>query len=80
MSNSMVTSYPKVSNRERQRLAQRSIRQAAEMKVILLGVLAQKGGEVIVTKGTFEQLRGDMDFEVVPCPDNDNARIVRILK
>lgn len=70
----------KISNRERARLAQGAILQMAEMKVLLLAALAQKGGEITITMGTISQLTDDMTYEVVPCPDDDNAKILRIVK
>jgi hypothetical protein len=70
----------RVSNRERQRLAQRAIMQMTDMKILLLAVLAQKGGEVLITKGTIAQLTEDMNYEVVPCPDDEQTKIIRIVK
>lgn len=76
----MTTRFPKVSNRERQRLAQAALRKTVEMRILLLAVLAQKGGEVIVTEGTIHQVTGEMDFEVIVNPANEKERIVRIVK
>lgn len=70
----------KISNRGRQRLFQQAILQMAEMKVLLLAALAQKGGEITITMGTISQLTDDMAYEIVPCPEDDNAKILRIVK
>lgn len=76
----MTTSYPKISNRERQRLAQQSVVKRVEMQTILCAVLAQKGGEVTVTEGTIAQIRPGMDYEVVISPTNPKERIVRLVQ
>lgn len=47
-----ITAYPKVSNRERQRLAQAAIKRQADTEHLLYLLLAQAGGEVTVSKGT----------------------------
>ena len=82
-----TSSFPKVSNRERQRLAQHALRQTMDMRMILLAVLAQQGGEVVVKEDTIARvsealhrpLTALMDFEVRVNPVNEKERIVRIV-
>lgn len=70
----------KLSVRARVRMVSASQQEAATMKVLLLAVLAQKGGEVTVTRGTLEQITEDLNFEVVNGPEEGTDRIVRIVK
>mgnify|MGYP001569002898 FL=1 len=72
--------FPRISNRQRQRNANLALQHAANAKMITVAILAQKGGEIIVTKGTIEQVTPDMDFEVIINPADENERIVRIVK
>lgn len=46
----------RVSNRSLRRRAMFSIRKGAEVFQAFMAVLAQKGGEVVVTKGTLDQV------------------------
>jgi len=63
----MPTRYKKVSNRELRRRATQVVlehealqAQGAKTFAILLTVLAQKGGEVTVTKGTIDQVGANL--------------------
>ena len=50
------TSAKRVSNRELRRRATRSIQEGSKVYALLLTVLAQSGGEIVVTKGTIDQV------------------------
>lgn len=75
------SSYPKISNRARRRLADDTIKTAQAATAILLGCLAQRGGEIIVTQGTLDQIGpklADLDF-VVEDGDNPGETRVRLV-
>lgn len=66
---SIHTNAKRISNRERMRRAAASIQAGLRAEQILLAVLAQKGGEVVVTKGTVNQVGmkwASLGYEVVP--------------
>lgn len=50
----------RVSNRAVRRQADVAIREGANVFMALLAVLAQKGGEVVVTKGTAQQVAANI--------------------
>lgn len=61
-------SLKKVSNREIRRRATEAISVGTTALHLLLTVLAQKGGEVVVTQGTIDQCASklnELDFEIV---------------
>lgn len=75
------TRYPKVSNREIRRRAQAAISAGTQALHVLFSVLAQLGGEIIVTQGTLDQVMGllsSADFEVVPA-DKPREYKVRLI-
>lgn len=64
-----IPSSIRISNRERRRRADAAIEQGTRAFLTCLAVLAQKGGEVVVTQGTLDQVTRDLttlDFVVVP--------------
>jgi hypothetical protein len=72
----------RVSNRELRRRANAAIAIGTKAYSILLTVLAQKGGEVVITAGTIEQVNRDfntLDFEVVPNKDIAGEFVVKLL-
>lgn len=62
------TNAKRLSNRERMRRADATVVEGQKLLLVLLAVLAQKGGEVVVTKATMEQvyLLRNPSFAVVP--------------
>lgn len=63
------TNTKRISNRERMRRAAASIQAGLRAEQILLAVLAQKGGEVVVTQGTINQVGmklASLGYEIVP--------------
>jgi hypothetical protein len=66
------------SNRQRLRDADRAVILQRRDRALLLAVLAQQGGEVVVTAGTVAQLRDEMTFEIVPGA-TDGEKIIRIV-
>lgn len=76
------TKAGRVSNRELRRRAQSAIAIGTKAYSILLTVLAQKGGEVVITEGTIAQVNrsfNTLDFEVVPNKDTPGEYVVRLL-
>ena len=71
----------KVSNRELARRAEGAIASHNRTFVTLLAVLAQEGGERVVTQGTIDQVAQhylDMGYTIVPNPGNAREFIVRL--
>lgn len=66
------------SNRQRLRDADAAVIQHQRDRTILLAVLAQSGGEVVVTSGTIAQLQPDMSFAVVNGA-TANEKIIRLV-
>lgn len=63
------TNAKRISNRERMRRAQSALVAGSRAQMILLSILAQKGGEVVVTAGTINQVGSklnELGYEVVP--------------
>ena len=76
------TKAGRVSNRELRRRAQQAIAIGTKAYSILLTVLAQKGGEVVITEGTIAQVNAkfnELDFEVVPNKDKAGEYLVRLM-
>lgn len=72
---------PKVSNRQRRRIADLAITQAQKVHVILLAILAQKGGEITVTQGTLDQVEkefAELDYQIVPAGKGEY--LIRLLE
>ena len=69
----------KISNRERQRRANRAIESAAAAEVLVKLLLAQAGGEVTIAKGTASQVTADSTIEVVPNPNVEGEVVIRLL-
>lgn len=64
----MMTSAKKISNRERQRLAQTAILRYEHQRLILLGILGASGGEVLVRDSdlaTVNKYGDDVDYAIV---------------
>ena len=74
-----VSSYPKISNRERQRQANRAISNAAAAEVLVKLLLAQAGGEVTIAKATADQIPADSSIEVVPNQSVEGELTIRLL-
>lgn len=75
-------STKKIGNREIRRRAQEAIEQGTKSFLICLAVLAQKGGEVIVTQGTLDQMMSKLDkldFDVKPHKDIPGEFVVRVI-
>lgn len=70
--------YPKRSNRQRMRDADTAVRLQQRDRMVLLAVLAQKGGDVVITDGTVAQLTTEMSYEILPGA-TEGERIVRLL-
>lgn len=66
-----------ISNRERQRRANRAIENAAAAEVLVKLLLAQAGGEVTIAKGTASQIPAGSSIEVTP-KENGEA-VIRLL-
>lgn len=72
----------RVSNRQRRRLQLAAEEQSTKVQLILIAVLAQKGGEVIVTQGTIDNClaaKTDLNWEVKPSPTTPGEFVVRLL-
>lgn len=72
-----------ISNRERRRRAEEAIAVGTRSFLVTLALLAQKGGEMIVTQGTLDQVTAklqELDYEVVPNPATQGEFIVRLLE
>ena len=54
------TTSGKVGNREMRRRAVRSMQEGSKIYALLLAVLAQKGGEIVVTQGTIDQVGANL--------------------
>jgi hypothetical protein len=77
----MTTSAKKISNRERQRLAQLAVLQYEHQRLIMLGILGSLGGEVIVTEAALAQINKygeDVDYAVVD-GEKPGESIVRLV-
>ncbi len=73
----------RISNRARLRAANQAIDLGNRATMILMAVLAQSGGEVVVTQGTIDQVgvairHGDADYAIVDGA-NPNEHIVRLV-
>lgn len=78
-----IPSSVRISNRERRCRANAAIEQGTRAFLTCLAVLAQKGGEVIVTSATLQQVTSkldQLDFTVVPNGDTAGEFIVRIIE
>lgn len=72
-----------ISNRQIRRNARAAIDTGLRSYITLLTVLAQKGGEVVVTKGTIDQVNAtlpSLSYEVKPVDEKGNEFIIRMLE
>lgn len=73
----------KLSNRERLRRADEATRLGLHAHLTLLAVLAQCGGEKVVTQGTLEEVQrklGTLGYEIKPSSTRPHEFIVRLLE
>jgi hypothetical protein len=78
----MIRSVKGPSNRQRMKMANFAIEHAQKVRLILLAVLAQSGGEVTVTNGTIQQVGSNLatlDYAIID-GKNPNESIVRLVE
>lgn len=68
----------RVSCRQRRRDAEQALNLGGRAVLVLLTVLAQQGGEAVVTQGTLDQCARtliELDYEVVGTPDPKEFKV-----